>query len=141
MSRGLACMCVRSTAHCRPSRRQLYGSVPGNRASLLTQLRNRHCWLATYAKALRFQYDGLCVWGEWESVQHVLLDCARLRECKKELRSKLATRSEAYQHHASHCGIFPRLAPTNISWRLSDVSSTNLPPRLEHHRPLPPKIR
>jgi hypothetical protein len=52
--------------------RRLYGSLPRNRAYLLTQLRAGHCWLSTYAKAFRFRNLDLCVCGERESVHHVL---------------------------------------------------------------------
>ncbi|OQD77337.1 hypothetical protein PENANT_c114G03644, partial [Penicillium antarcticum] len=69
--------------------RRLYGSLPRNRAYLLTQLRTGHCWLSTYAKAFRFRDDDLCVCGERESVHHVLLDCERLRELRRELRFKV----------------------------------------------------
>jgi hypothetical protein len=69
--------------------RWLYGSLPRNRAYLLTQLRTGHCWLSTYAKAFRFRDDDLCVCGERESVHHVLSDCPRLRELRRELRIKV----------------------------------------------------
>ncbi|KAI3093180.1 hypothetical protein CBS147333_10127 [Penicillium roqueforti] len=69
--------------------RRLYGSLPRNRAYLLTQLRTGHCWLSTYAKTFRFRDDDLCVCGERESVHHVLLDCPRLRELRRELRIKV----------------------------------------------------
>ena len=69
--------------------RRLYGSLPRNRAYLFTQLRTGHCWLSTYAKTFRFRDDDLCVCGERESVHHVLLDCPRLRELRRELRIKV----------------------------------------------------
>jgi ribonuclease HI len=69
--------------------RRLYGSLPRNRAYLLTQLRTGHCWLSTYAKAFGFRDDDLCVCGERESVIHVLLDCPALRELRRELREKV----------------------------------------------------
>ncbi|KAI2874421.1 hypothetical protein CBS11852_10672 [Aspergillus niger] len=37
--------------------RRLYGSLPRNRAYLLTQLRTGHTWLATYQKQHGFQDD------------------------------------------------------------------------------------
>ncbi|KAJ5111881.1 hypothetical protein NUU61_001511 [Penicillium alfredii] len=69
--------------------RRLYGSLPRNRAYLLTQLRTGHCWLSTYAKAFRFRDDDLCVCGERESLIHVLLDCPALRDLRRELRGKI----------------------------------------------------
>lgn len=69
--------------------RRLYGSLPRNRAYLLTQLRTGHSWLSTYAKAFRFRDDDLCVCGERVSVYHVLLDCPQLRELRRELRFKI----------------------------------------------------
>lgn len=69
--------------------RGLYGSLPRNRAYLLTQLRTGHCWLSTYAKAFRFRDDDLCVCGERESLIHVLLDCPALRDLRRELRGKV----------------------------------------------------
>ncbi|CRL30010.1 unnamed protein product [Penicillium camemberti] len=78
--------------------RRLYGSLPRNRAYLLTQLRTGHCWLSTYAKAFRFRNDDLCVCGERESVHHVLLDSLRLGGPSKKLRERLATLPTAYRH-------------------------------------------
>lgn len=69
--------------------RRLYGSLPRNRAYLLTQLRTGHCWLSTYAKAFRFQDDDLCVCGNRESVTHVLLDYPNLTALRTELRRKV----------------------------------------------------
>jgi ribonuclease HI len=69
--------------------RGLYGSLPRNRAYLLTQLRTGHCWLSTYAKTFRFRDNDLCICGERESVSHVLLDCPELRALRRELREKV----------------------------------------------------
>jgi ribonuclease HI len=69
--------------------RRLYGTLPRNRAYLLTQLRTGHCWLSTYAKVFRFRDDDLCACGERESVAHVLLDCPELRQLRRELREKV----------------------------------------------------
>lgn len=66
--------------------RRLYGSLPRNRAYLLTQLRTGHSWLSTYAKAFRFRDDDLCVCGERESVPPVLLNYPSLGGLKRELR-------------------------------------------------------
>jgi ribonuclease HI len=59
--------------------RRLYGSLPRNRAYLLTQLRTGHCWCD----------DDLCVCGKRESITHVLLDCPALRDLRRELREKV----------------------------------------------------
>ncbi|KAJ5249834.1 hypothetical protein N7489_000244 [Penicillium chrysogenum] len=40
--------------------RKLYGSLPRNRADLLTQLRTGHSWLSTYAKAFGFRDNDAC---------------------------------------------------------------------------------
>jgi hypothetical protein len=40
--------------------RKLYGSLPRNRADLLTQLRTGHSWLCTYAKAFGFRDNDAC---------------------------------------------------------------------------------
>ncbi|KAJ5513135.1 hypothetical protein N7463_002687 [Penicillium fimorum] len=69
--------------------RRLYDSLPRNRAYILTQLRTGHSWLSTYAKAFRFRDDDLCVCGARESIHHVLLDCPRLGELRRELRIKV----------------------------------------------------
>ncbi|KAJ5293045.1 Methyltransferase type 12 [Penicillium atrosanguineum] len=66
--------------------RRIYGSLPRNRAYLLTQLRSGPSWLSTFAKAFRFPEDDLCVCGEQESVHRVLLDCPRLGGLRRELR-------------------------------------------------------
>jgi hypothetical protein len=70
--------------------RRLYGSLPRNRAYLLTHMRTEHCWLSSYAAAFQFRDDDLCVCGERESVYHVLLDCPRLGKLGKELLSKVS---------------------------------------------------
>ena len=68
--------------------RRLYGSLPRNRAYLLTQLRTGHNWLSTYAKAYRFRDDDQCACGAQETVTHVLVDCPHLRELRRELRRR-----------------------------------------------------
>lgn len=60
--------------------RRLYGSLPRNRAYLLTQLCTGHNWLSTYAKAHGFRDDDQCVCGAQETVTHVLVDCLGLKE-------------------------------------------------------------
>ena len=74
-----------------PSRhtRQLYDTLPRNRAYLLTQLRTGHSWLATHAKLHRFRDDDKCVCGGKETVVHVLVDCPQLRELRQKLREKI----------------------------------------------------
>jgi ribonuclease HI len=69
--------------------RKLYGSLPRNRAYLLTQLRTGHNWLSTYAKSFGFRDDDQCVCGAQETVTHVLVDCPDLREIRRKLRSEV----------------------------------------------------
>ncbi|CEJ62503.1 hypothetical protein PMG11_11000 [Penicillium brasilianum] len=66
--------------------RKLYGSLPRNRAYLLTQLRTGHNWLSTYAKSFSFRDDDHCVCGAQETVTHVLVDSPSLRDIRMELR-------------------------------------------------------
>jgi hypothetical protein len=69
--------------------RRIYGSLPRNRAYLLTQLRTGHSWLATYGKLHRFRDDDRCICGAQETVVHVLVDCPRLRDLRRELQRKI----------------------------------------------------
>ncbi|CAG8891920.1 unnamed protein product [Penicillium nalgiovense] len=66
--------------------RKMYGSLPRNRAYLLTQLRTGHNWLSTYAKKFGFRDDDRCECGAQETVSHVLLECPKLRDLRIELR-------------------------------------------------------
>ena len=68
--------------------RRLYGSLPRNRAYLLTQLRTGHSWLSTYRKARGHAEDDKCECGAQETVVHVLVDCPILRTLRQELRRK-----------------------------------------------------
>ncbi|KAJ5642550.1 reverse transcriptase [Penicillium lividum] len=79
---------LRKIDHTLPARytRKLYGSLPRNRAYLLTQLRTGHNWLSTYAKRFGFRDDDQCECGARETVSHVLLECPNLRELRVELR-------------------------------------------------------
>ena len=69
--------------------RRMYGSLPRNRAYLLTQLRTGYPWLATHGKLHRFREDEECECGAKETVIHVLVDCPRLKEPRQELRKKV----------------------------------------------------
>jgi ribonuclease HI len=69
--------------------RRLYGSLPRNRAYLLTQLRTGHNWLSTYAKTFGFHNDDKCACGAQETVTHILVDCPNLRDIRKKLRSEV----------------------------------------------------
>ncbi|KAJ9481485.1 hypothetical protein VN97_g11991 [Penicillium thymicola] len=69
--------------------RKLYGSLPRNRAYLLTQLRSGHNWLSTYRKTVGFCDDDQCVCGAQETVTHVLVGCSRPRGIRRELRRKV----------------------------------------------------
>lgn len=64
----------------------MYGSLPRNRAYLLTQLRTGHNWLSTYAKKFGFRDDDRCECGAQETVSHVLLECLKLRDLRIKLR-------------------------------------------------------
>ncbi len=66
--------------------RKLYGSLPRNRAYLLTQLRTGHNWLSTFAKKRGFRDDDQCACGARETVVHVLVDCPRLQGLRMKLR-------------------------------------------------------
>jgi ribonuclease HI len=74
-----------------PSKRaqRLYGPLSRNRAYLLTQLRTGHSWLATHAKVLRFIEDDKCECGAKETVVHVMVDCPKLRDARRQMRSKV----------------------------------------------------
>lgn len=69
--------------------RKLYGSLPRNRAYLLTQLRTGHNWLSTFAKKRGFRDDDQCACGARETVVHVLVDCPRLQELRMKLRREV----------------------------------------------------
>ena len=69
--------------------RWMYGSLPWNRAYLLTQLRTGHSWLAAHGKLHQFREDEECKCGAKETVVHVLVDCPRLKELRQELRKKV----------------------------------------------------
>lgn len=69
--------------------RRLYGSLPRNRADLLTQLRTGHSWLATYGKQRGFREDEQCECVATETVVHVLIDCPRLSAIRQTLRRKI----------------------------------------------------
>jgi ribonuclease HI len=66
--------------------RRLYDTLPRNRASLLTQLRTGHCWLAPYGKQYGFRNDDKCECGAKETLTHVILDCPKLRAPRQTLR-------------------------------------------------------
>lgn len=77
--------------------RRLYGSLPRNRAYLLTQLRTGHYWLATYEKQHGFRDDDRCICGARETVVHVLVDCPRLRDLRRQLRGRSGVHSAILQ--------------------------------------------
>ena len=74
---------------------KLYGSLSRGRAYLLTQLRMGHNWLSTYRKNIGYSDDNQCVCGAQETVTHVLVDCLRLVELRRKLRTEVGTRSIA----------------------------------------------
>ena len=69
----------------------MYGSLPRNRAYLLTQLRTGHSWLATHGKLHEFREDDKCECGAAETVVHVLIDCPKLKDLRQKLRRKIGT--------------------------------------------------
>ncbi|KAL2009611.1 hypothetical protein VTN00DRAFT_5418 [Thermoascus crustaceus] len=69
--------------------RRLYSSLPRSRTYLLTQLRTGHSWLATHGKLHRLREDDRCECGAKETVVHVLVDCLKLRDQRRELRRKI----------------------------------------------------
>jgi ribonuclease HI len=71
--------------------RRMYGSLPRNRAYLLTQLRTGHSWLATHGKLHKFREDNKCECGAIETVAHVLIDCPKLKDLRQKLRRKIGT--------------------------------------------------
>lgn len=68
--------------------RKLYGNLPRGQAYLLTQLRTGHNWLSTFRNAIGFRDDNHCVYSAQETVTHVLVDCPKLQELRRELRMK-----------------------------------------------------
>ena len=69
--------------------RRLYGSLPRNRAYLLTQLRTGHSWLATHAKLCHLRDNDKCECGAKETVLHILIDCPNLRTLRQKLRQEI----------------------------------------------------
>lgn len=69
--------------------RRLYDSLPRNRVYLLLQLRTGHSWLATHAKERRLSDNDKCECGAKETVVHVLVDCPKLRDLRRQLRGKI----------------------------------------------------
>jgi hypothetical protein len=69
--------------------RRLNKSLPRNRTYLLTQLRTGHSWLATHAKLHKLRDDDKCQCGAKETVVHVLVDCPRLTNLRRQLRWKI----------------------------------------------------
>lgn len=85
-----------------PSKRAqpLYGPLTGNQAYLLAQLRTGHSWLATHAKVLRFVEEDKCECSAKETVVHVMVEYPKLREARRQTRSKVGGSFKKRRHHA-----------------------------------------
>ncbi|KAJ5827578.1 hypothetical protein N7447_004341, partial [Penicillium robsamsonii] len=59
-----------------------------NRAYLLTQQCKGHNWLFTFPEAFNFRVNGHCTCGAQETVTHLLVDCPRLNQLRRELKRK-----------------------------------------------------
>jgi hypothetical protein len=75
--------------------RRLYGSLPRNRAYMLTQLRAGRCWLHPCEDLPYLQDNDRCVYGNQVTVTHVLWDWPNMRDLGRELRGKSVTRLTA----------------------------------------------
>ncbi|KAL3262604.1 hypothetical protein ABHI18_002606 [Aspergillus niger] len=78
--------------------RRLYGSLPRNRAYLLTQHRTGHSWLVTNAKKYGIQDNEQCECGATETVVHVLVDCPRPRALRQELRENRRSLQQYFRY-------------------------------------------
>jgi ribonuclease HI len=67
----------------------VYGTLTRHQSYLLAQLRTGHSWLATHARRQKFSDDGRCECGATETVVHVLVECPRLREARRQMRNKV----------------------------------------------------
>ena len=74
-----------------PSKRtqSLYGPLQRDRVYLLAQLRTGHSWLATHAKIYGFKEEDKCECRVRETVVHILVDCPKLKELRKQLWGKI----------------------------------------------------
>lgn len=74
-----------------PSRHilRLRGEMTRHQTYLFTQLRTGHAWLKDGAKLRKLSKDDECECGAKETVVHVLVDCPRLIELRKELRTRI----------------------------------------------------
>jgi hypothetical protein len=90
-----------------PTKRNLrvYGTLTRHQTYLLAQLRIGHSWLATNARRWHFRDDDRCECGAIETVAHVLVDCPRLREARRQLRNKVG---DAFNCIATMLGGRPR---------------------------------
>ena|SRR5579871_119330 len=74
-----------------PSKRvlRLHNGMSRHQTYFFTQLRLGHNWLSFSAKARRLSDDDKCECGAIETVVHVIVDCPKLSELRRELRTKV----------------------------------------------------
>jgi hypothetical protein len=74
-----------------PARRafRIYSPLTRHRTYLTIQMRTGHSWLAPHSRRFRFTDDDRRVCGVIEMVVHVLVDCPRLWEARRELRTQV----------------------------------------------------
>jgi hypothetical protein len=90
----------------RPSKSlRVYGPLTRRQTYLLVQLRTGHSWLATHGRRWNFTDDDRCSCGAIETVVHVVVDCPRLREVRRQLRGKVG---DAFNSIAIMLGGRPR---------------------------------
>lgn len=67
--------------------RAIDGTLPAK--YLLTQLRTGHLLTVHKCEGISLQDNDLCIYGDRETLEHVLWDCPGLRGLQRELRGKV----------------------------------------------------